>query len=194
MTIAATVTLNACLRPLDRGDLYEDPLMDALDGRAYFEITGGGSLLRPGGNEVEYCCVDIDINNLDRAVPLIVDTLTAAGAPKGSFLEYTDPSEKVHRIPFGKTVGLAIYLNGTDLPDDVYAKCDSNYVVSMINELLEGFGGFQSHWQGPTETALYIYGSSHAKMRNALKGFLADYPLCEKARLVDLPTKIEAGG
>lgn len=176
---------------MDRGDRYEDALLAALEGRAFFDIVGGGSQLLSGDNEIEYCCIDIDIHHLERAVPLITDTLTAAGAPKGSSLTYFDKNEKRCSIPFGKTVGLAIYLNGSDLPAEVYAQCDVNYVISIINELLEGFGSFQSYWEGPTETALYIYGSSHAQMRRELRGLLADYPLCEKARLVNLPTKIQ---
>jgi hypothetical protein len=194
MTLAAFATLNARLRPMDRGERYEDPLIDALDGRAFYEVVGGGSQLLLGSNEIEYCCIDIDIHHLEQAVPLITDTLNEAGAPKGSFLAYTDQKEKRHSIPFGKTVGLAIYLNGTELPADVYSQCDVNYVISVIDELLEGFGSYQSYWQGPTETALYIYGSSHAKMRKALRGLLADYPLCSKSRLVDLPSKIAEGG
>jgi hypothetical protein len=194
MTIAAFATLNARLQPIDRGERYEDPLIVALNGRVFYDIVGGGSQLLAGGNEIEYCCIDIDIHDLTQALPLITDTLTDAGAPKGSFLAFTDNSEKRHLIPFGKSVGLAIYLNGTDLPDDVYAKCDVNYVISTIDELLEGFGSYQSFWQGPNETALYIYGSSHARMRNALRGLLSDYPLCSKARVVDLPTKIDKRG
>ncbi|MBA2116871.1 hypothetical protein [Bremerella alba] len=190
MPIEATVTLNARIQPLDR-DRYEDPLLDALAGRELYDIVGGGSQLLPGGNEIEFCCIDLDIHEAEPAIPLIVDTLTQAGAPQGSHLRYTDRSENAHTIAFGKTVGLAIYLNGTDLPDEVYAECDVNHIVATIDELLEGFGSYQSYWEGPTETALYLYGSSHTEMRQALSGFLADYPLCQKARLVDLPTAIE---
>lgn len=192
--IFAFATINARIQPMDRGTRYEDPLTEALAGRDFFEVVGGGSqLLSADGNEIDYCCIDIDIRHFQQAVPLITETLTDAGAPKGSYLAYHDEQETRNTIPFGKTVGLAIYLNGTDLPEETYAQCDVNYVIKMINELLEGFGGYQSYWQGPTETALYVYGSSQAKMRKALRGFLADYPLCEKARLVDLPTEIAGG-
>lgn len=193
MCLAAIATLNARLRPMDRGERYEDALIDALNGSAIAAIVGGGSQLLPG-NEIEFCCIDIDIRNVQRAVPLITSTLADAGAPKGSFLSYTDQNDKRHSIRFGATVGLAIYLNGTDLPKEVYAKSDFNYVISMIDELLEGFGSCQSYWHGPAETALYVYGSSQAKMRRVLRGFLADYPLCSKARLVDLPTRIREAG
>ncbi|MFO0979178.1 MAG: hypothetical protein U0996_22400 [Planctomycetaceae bacterium] len=191
MTLTATVTLNARLQPMDRGERYEDPLMEALADRAYYEVVGGGSMLFPGGNKIAYCCIDIDIHHLGNSIPLITETLTAAGAPKGSYISYADQKGKQRVVRFGKTVGLAIYLNGTDLPKEVYFKCDVNDVISAIDELLEGFGSYQSYWQGPTETALYVYGSSHAKMRKALRGLLADYPLCARCRVVELSTNVE---
>lgn len=191
MVIAATATLNARVQPMDRGDRYEDPLTEALNGRAYYQIAGGGSMLFPRSSEIAYCCVDIDIYSADQGIPLITETLSNAGAPKGSYLSYTDSKGKTHTKTFGRTVGLAIYLNGIDLPKEVYSPCDVNYVISTIDELIEGFGSYQSYWQGPTETALYIYGSSLAKMRRAIRGLLADYPLCSKCRVVDLPRKIE---
>lgn len=194
MPIAAFANLNARVQPMDRGERYEEALIDALDGRAFYDVVGGGSSLLPGGNEIEYCCIDIDIHRPEAAIPLITDSLSVADSPKGSFLSYTDQDDKRHSVAFGTTVGLAVYLNGTDLPDDVYAKCDVNDLISTIDELIEGFGAYQSYWQGPTETALYIYGSSHAKLRSALRGILADYPLCAKARLVDLPESIDQGG
>lgn len=190
MTIKAVVTLNARLQPMDRGERYEDPLIAALDGRAFYDVVGGGSMLLAGGNEIEYCCIDIDIHHPDHAIPLITKTLTTCGAPKGSSLEYTDQKQKRRVVRFGKTVGLAVYLNGTDLPAKVYKECDVDWLITTINELLEGFGSYQSYWTGPTETALYLYGSSHARMRKALRGLLDDYPLCSMARLVDLPTSL----
>lgn len=42
------VTLNARLRPLDRGHVYEDPLMEVLEAKLPgSEISGGGTLLTP---------------------------------------------------------------------------------------------------------------------------------------------------
>ena len=35
--------------------------------------------------------------------------------------------------PFGSTEGIAVYLNGTDLPDTTYQECDSNFVYSESN-------------------------------------------------------------
>jgi len=93
-------------------------------------------------------------------------------------------SEKVLQI--GKAEGLAVYPNGTDLPDEVYAKSDINFVISEFTRLLDAKGRILSHWQGPRETALYIYGESFASMRDSLKDFIASYPLCQKCRIVQI--------
>jgi len=191
MAIAATVTLNARLQPVDRGERYEDSLTAALNGCAYYEVVGGGSMLLPKSNEIAYCCIDLDVHSEHHGIPLITQTLNEAGAPKGSYLSYTDSKGKSCTRMLGRMVGLAIYLNGTSLPKAVYSRCDVNVVISTIDELLEGFGSCQSSWHGPTETGLYIYGSSLSRMKKALRGFLADYPLCSRCRVVDLPTEIK---
>jgi hypothetical protein len=43
-----------------------------------------------------------------------------------------------------------------------------------------------SHWQGPRETALYLYGQSADAMLARIRPFLDIYPLCQKARIVKL--------
>jgi hypothetical protein len=85
--------------------------------------------------------------------------------------------------------GFAIYLDGVNLPDEVYQQSDSNVVVAEIDKRLEGHGKIESHWQGPTETALYIYGDSIDVMKPLIKDFMDEYPLCKGARVVDLTPK-----
>lgn len=108
------------------------------------------------------------------------DTLNDLGAPRGSRLLVEATGRQ---IPFGMTEGLAVYLNGTDLPDEVYRDCDSNYVHSELNRLLDREGRVLSWWEGPTETAFYLYGSSFLSMRSRLDGFLWTYPLCQRCRI-----------
>jgi hypothetical protein len=179
--IFAYAKLNARVQPLDRGDRYEEPLLEALEANGWAEVTGGGTLQLQSG-EIEYCGIDLDLHNVEQAVPFICDFLAKCGAPKGSQLEYELEGEN-QEVPFGFLEGLAIYLNGTDLPDEVYATCDINHVYSEINRLLEDRGEIQGHWQGPTETALYLYGYSVEEMKTLIKPLLDEYPLCQKARL-----------
>ena len=179
--ILAYAKLNAKILPLDRGDRYEDPLAEALAGNGYAEITGGGTGQLPNG-EIDFCGIDIDLHDVEQGVPFICDFLSNCGAPRGSVLEYELNGEKVEQ-PFGFLEGLAIYLNGTDLPDEVYEKCDVNELYDEINRLLGDRGDIQGHWQGPTETALYLYGYSADEMKSLIADHLANYPLCQKARV-----------
>jgi hypothetical protein len=58
-------------------------------------------------------------------------------------------------VGFGITEGLAVYLNGTDLPDEVYVGGDVNELIAALLECLGAEGDMQSWWEGPRETALY---------------------------------------
>jgi hypothetical protein len=182
--ISAYANLNARIMPLERGEQYEDPLSEALAQYGLGEVTGGGTMQSKEG-EIEYCGIDIDVFDLPRGVPFVCEFLTQRGAPKGSKLEYELDGKRVE-MPFGSAEGLAIYLNGTDLPADVYKNCDVNEVYNEINRLLGDRGSIQGHWHGPTETALYLYGSSTDEMRALIAGYMAEYPLCQKARLVKI--------
>lgn len=172
--------LNARLRPLDRAELYEDPLQEALEESGMAEVTGGGTMQAQSG-EIEYCGIDLDVHDMDKAVPQICSLLEQMGAPRGSRLEFEHAGVQ-QQVAFGKLEGLAIYLNGTELKPEVYAESDVNHVWSEIERLLEGAGSIQSYWEGPAETALYLYGDSVDVMRERIAGFMAAYPLCERAR------------
>ena len=74
------------------------------------------------------------------------------------------------------TAGLGIYLDGLNLPDEVYEQCDSNHVFEQLSERIDGLGEICSWWQGPSETALYMYGQSFEAMRDAIAEFVGSYP------------------
>ena len=76
-----------------------------------------------------------------------------------------------------------MYLNGTELPAEVYQTSDINYVIEKLNELLALSGQLYSWWEGPQDTALYFYGVSFAEMKEKMADFLAEYPLCQKCRV-----------
>jgi hypothetical protein len=183
-TISAYAQLNARIMPLGRGERYEDPLGEALERLGLGAVTGGGTMQSKEG-EIEYCGIDIDLFDVSKAIPFICKFLTKRGDPKGSKLEYERDGKRVE-VPFGDAEGLAIYLNGTDLPEKVYKECDVNDVCGVINCLLGNCGSIQGHWQGPTETALYLYGDSAHEMRDLIAGYLVEYPLCQRARVVKI--------
>jgi|GEM_PF-104720 len=144
------------------------------------ELTGGGTAMSDLG-EVEYG--DIEVALIDASgVPKLIDLLEQLGAPKGSQLQGAGEADR----SFGVTEGLGIYLDGLNLPDDVYEQCDSNHVFEQLSENIDGLGEICSWWQGPTETALYMYGESFEAMRDAIAEFVASYPLCQNARVVQI--------
>ncbi|WP_266159023.1 hypothetical protein [Dyella silvatica] len=175
-----TATLNARSQPLHRGEIYEDPLSELLREYDLGEINGGGTMQAVNG-EVEYCDIEIELKSLsEQNLARIGKLLEQLGAPKGSRLTVESSGQQ---LPIGLNEGMAVYLNGTDLPDQVYAECDSNVVYSEFDRLLEQAGRVHSYWQGPTETAFYMYGHSFAQMKTLLHDFMASYPLCQRARI-----------
>lgn len=172
--------LNARLQPLDRGDIFEDPLDDTLQNTGLGEVTGGGTLQAREG-WIRQCDIEMDLPAADaETLRKIAGHLEALGAPKGSKLLVEETGTEV---PFGTSEGLAIYLNGTDLEDSVYQSCDVNYVIAELDRLLGSAGRYCSYWDGPSETALYIYGPSAEAMRELILPLIETYPLCEGARI-----------
>jgi hypothetical protein len=175
--------LNDRAQPMDRGELYEDPLMEVLHKHRAGDVVGGGTMLR-ADKEIDFCDIEIEVREpAAKNIALIKKTLEELGVPKGSKLRLLDQDEE---LSIGNNEGMAVYLNGTDLPDDVYAECDANFVYDEFNRLLGDDGQIHSHWQGPTETALYMYGPSFEAMKKRLADFLGTYPLCHRARIVQI--------
>lgn len=175
-----TVRLNDRARPMDRGDIYEDPLAELLESRGIGKVVGGGSQLAMN-REISFCELELELNDAsDATLRIITDALDKMGAPKGSNLILHEPKRE---IPFGNNEGLAVYLNGTDLPKEVYETSDVNFVIEEFVRLLDPVGHIHSFWEGAAETGLYMYGHSFQEMKERLAGFMESYPLCQKARM-----------
>jgi hypothetical protein len=175
--------LNARAQPIDRGEVFEDPLDGVLQAAEIGSITGGGTQLGEEG-EIQFCDLEISVPEASDAVlAAIRKALEELGAPKGSRLIWNDGANE---LEFGSFEGLAVYLNGTDLPDSVYEQSDFGFVYEELRRLLGNEGRVVSHWQGPTETALYLYGRSVDTMLARIRPFLDTYPLCARARTVKI--------
>lgn len=176
-----TARLNARLQPIDRGEHFEDALHDTLQEGGLGEVTGGGTQLADEPAGIEFCDLEIHVGAADEeTIRSIMERLEALGAPKGSKLILDSDGRE---IEFGANEGLAIYLNGVDLPDSVYAECDVNHVIEQMNAMMDDRGKFMSHWQGSKETGLYFYGPSFDEMKAAIADFVAEYPLCRQSRI-----------
>lgn len=182
-TSIITVSLNARLAPMDRGDL-EDAVNDFMEGNGHpIRVVGGGTLLSDIG-EVQECDLEVEVENLDaEKFQLVKDVFEAMLAPKGSRIINHIANETIN---FGQHEGLALYLNGTDLPDEVYKTCDSNHVYDECERLIEGVGMINSYWQGDKETALYMYGKSYEEIYQRISDFVKTYPLCQQCRIVQI--------
>lgn len=177
--------LNARFQPRHRHEL-EDALEEALEHLDLGTVSGGGTLTEPTG-EVKSCDIELKLKNIaPPSLDKLCSLLNHLGIPKGSRLCWADEEDEDHIEPLGRQEGLALYLNGTALPDEVYAQCDINELISRLEELLGPAGRLYSWWEGPEETALYFYGDSFAQMQEAMAGLLAAHPLCQKCRVVQI--------
>jgi hypothetical protein len=177
------IQLNARLQPMHRGEFFEDPLDAKLKAVGLGEVSGGGTMQAESG-EIDYCDIELQMTDTgDEAIGKLVALLEQLGAPKGSKVRISS-SQAEHAV--GRAEGMAVYLNGTDLPDETYQSCDSNVVYSELDRLVEGKGRVLSYWQGPRETAFYLYGDSFADMKQRTAEFLATYPLCAKCRVTQV--------
>jgi hypothetical protein len=171
------------IEPMDRGARYEDPLQDALAIRDLGMVTGGGSQLTPAA-EIGYVDVELALVDLDEALDIAKRILEEAGAPVGSQLLFEEDGADVER-PFGVQEGLALYLDGTSLPDEVYQQTDMDALMQRLAVAVDSVGGeLRSAWNGPTETGLYHYGPSADAMLEVLQHVFDDFPICQNARLV----------
>ncbi len=179
-----TAQLNVRMQPTDRSKYFEGPLDKALKEAQMGEVTGGGTQLTDEPDGIKHCDVEIEVHEFsEETIQKIVQVLEGLGAPKGSNLKF--PSEKPD-IPFGQAEGMGLFLNGTDLPDHVYANSDINKIISELGSLLIREGMFRGYWEGSRETALYFYGIEFEKMKQAVSKYLETEPMCEKARVVQI--------
>lgn len=146
-----------------------------------WQVDGGGTLLSAAGEPLS-CDIEVDGEQAspDGVISAMASFLDSVGVPRGSYAVLDDHD----RVAFGVTDGLGLYLNGTDLPGEVYRTCDSNELIDLLEDALGDHGKLESWWEGPAETALYLYGPSASQMRELISGVLASYPLAQRSRLV----------
>ena len=173
-----TLQLNARLQPMHRGDIYENPIGEALEAIDCGTTTGGGTMMHKNGG-IQFCDVEITLNDHKKeTLDILLRIIAEIRVPKGSFLR----AENLE-LPVGTLEGLALYINGTELSEEIYQSCDINVVVETINELLAPSGSMYSYWEGSEDTALYFYGNSFNEMKEKMEAFLLSYPLCQKCKI-----------
>ncbi|PZM83884.1 hypothetical protein DLH72_03200 [Candidatus Gracilibacteria bacterium] len=182
-----TLQLNAKVQPLDRGDIFEDPISEVLEKMDLGEVDGGGSLL-DGEGGIQYCDVEIYLKDgSEENRKKLLEILEKFPIPKGSFLKYfpDEESDEMIEIPVGNLECICLSLNGFELDDEVYKNSDINKV---IDDLIENFNKkdenlFKYFGYAVREkyTDLYFYGTSFEEMKKIVEEYVPTYPLCEKS-------------
>ncbi|MCP4640432.1 MAG: hypothetical protein GY851_08370 [bacterium] len=173
--------LNARLHAAHLATFFDDPLDEALQKLSIGKISGGGAIMLLESGEIEYCDIEILLREAsEEPIAQVIAILEGLGAPRGSKLKIEGQGAE---IAFGKDEGMAVYLNGTDLPPEVYAESDVNHVIAEFDRLLADSGRILSYFEGAAETAFYMYGDSFGEMKSKISGFLESYPLCRKCRV-----------
>lgn len=93
------IKLPGNIGPLDRGELFEDQIDPVLEKEGLGSVSGGGSSLgdeQPDGSrQVEFCGIDVDVTNCDRAREVLRDLLPKLNAPIGTELQFTKAGKKL---------------------------------------------------------------------------------------------------
>ena len=86
------VKIPAPIGPLERAERFENPLEEVLQRTGVGEISGGGSLLSApdadGHCSIEYCGIDVDVNDLAAGLELLTVEMRRLEAPPGTSLEF----------------------------------------------------------------------------------------------------------
>ena len=86
------IFLPEALGPMDRGDKYEDPIIDELERLGLGEVSGAGTALgdeQPDGRRpVVSCGIDVDTHDVTATRSALRDLLPRLGCPKGTQLQY----------------------------------------------------------------------------------------------------------
>jgi hypothetical protein len=86
------VYLPESLGPIDRGDRYEEPIIEELERLGLGEVSGGGSSLGDplpdGTRQIEFCGIDVDTDQVDATRDALRTLLPKLGCPAGTQLHY----------------------------------------------------------------------------------------------------------
>ena len=81
------------LGPVDRGEKYEDAIMDELERLKLGEVSGAGTLLgderADGTRPIESCGIDVDTEDPVATRAALRELLPKLGCPQGTQLHYT---------------------------------------------------------------------------------------------------------
>ena len=86
------VYIPEALGPIDRGEKYEDPIIDELERLGLGEVSGAGTQLGEEGPDgrrpIVSCGIDVDTDDVDATRSALRDLLPRLGCPAGTQIQY----------------------------------------------------------------------------------------------------------
>jgi hypothetical protein len=122
---------------------------------------------------LEIMCALVSENR--RTLERVGFELEKLDAPSGSYI-CAEGSDQA--VEFGQAEGLGLYL---DKRQDLETDADRLDVLEACTDALEGMGAYHGTCHMADKTALYFYGDSFNKMRNAITFVLTTDPRCKNA-------------
>lgn len=113
------------------------------------------------------------VTDAPRALEAVAKVLEKLDAPVGSHLGNAECAEL---LSFGSSEGLGLYLPRHDT-----GEADRLAVIEACNDALNGAGLYQGSVSVGDRTALYFYGDSFNRMRNAITYVMTTDPRCRNA-------------
>lgn len=128
------------------------------------------------------CECDVELMYYSNREQEFIELFKDLPCPKGSRLIYGNEFE--HEIPIGNLEGLALYINATDLPNEVYETNSADDLAEQLCKALEGNFNIFGHSGGAKELGLFFYGNSFEQMKALIQPIVDANPLCQKCRIV----------
>jgi hypothetical protein len=174
-----SVRLPLKIGPMDRGEMWEDPLMARLDSDPLGEVTGGGTMMDPDGG-IAYCDLEVALPDLtDKRLDELQAHLDALGAPKGTEF-ITDDGNSLRS--FGKVSAVGIGLDGSGLPDEAYEGFDPDtFNDQILSALGDGYSYGGSH-AGERYTYFYYHGADAGYIYKTLRAIAEAQPIGQGAQ------------
>jgi uncharacterized protein YfeS len=175
--ITATVKIWEQILPAARGERYQAPLEELLDGIAGGEVTGAGTQLTPD-EEIDYVDIGLVIHDDSDLIHGIIELLNSCGAPKHSQLSLTRNGLETH-IPFGLAEGVAVTL--PNIPSEADVKLLVTHIVAALGDGVDFRGAYLVR---ESELSMYFYGLDAEAMWTTIESVIDSAPPCRGARAV----------
>jgi len=172
-----TVRINDRCKPVDRGDHYEDPLIDALNESQLGEVTGGATHFNEQ-RVIQFCDLDVLVSgDVEQAKLLIQRTLELNGVPLGSKIIHGETE-----ILIGNYEVMEVRFD-SELPDSIWEEHDINDVLAELEELIGDDGRRNSNAEIENEVVVFYGGADFSLMESKIRDYFSKHPLAENGRI-----------